>query len=91
MPKNIDDKKRMLVRVRKLQGQMQAIERALEGDLPCTATLQQICAVRGALNGLMNELLEIHLKDSLVVGESTALERAEELVEISKILKSYLK
>lgn len=91
MPKKMEDKTKILTRVRKVQGQVQAIERALEGDTPCTAILQQICAIRGALNGLMTELLEIHLKDSLVSGESTELQRSEELLEISKILKSYLK
>jgi DNA-binding FrmR family transcriptional regulator len=91
VPKTAADKTKILTRVRKIQGQTQAIERALEGDSPCTAILQQICAIRGALNGLMTELLEIHLKDTLVSGESTEVERSDELLEISKILKSYLK
>ncbi len=68
---------------------MQAIERALEGDTACADILQQICATRGAMNGLMNEMLEVHLKDTF--GDTTEQERSNELVEISKILKSYLK
>ncbi|KAA8732160.1 metal/formaldehyde-sensitive transcriptional repressor [Acinetobacter qingfengensis] len=91
MPKTLEDKKKILIRVRKVQGQVQAIERSLESDSPCTDVLQQICAIRGALNGLMTELLEIHLKDTLVSGESTELQRSDELIQISKILKSYLK
>ncbi|GAA5013013.1 metal/formaldehyde-sensitive transcriptional repressor [Acinetobacter puyangensis] len=91
MPKQIEDKKKILVRVKKIQGQVQAIERALEGDTPCAAILQQICAIRGAMNGLMTELLEVHLKDTLVAGESTEQQRHDELSDISKILKSYLK
>ncbi len=43
------------------------------------------------MNGLMNEVLEIHLKDTLVEGETTEQQRYEELAEITKILKSYLK
>jgi DNA-binding FrmR family transcriptional regulator len=66
MPKQIEDKKKIILRLRKIQGQVQAIERALENDTSCNAILQQICATRGAMNGLMNEVLEIHLKDTLV-------------------------
>lgn len=91
MPKQIEDKKKITLRVKKIQGQVQAIERALNDDTPCAAILQQICAVRGAINGLMNQVLEVHLKDTLVDGDSTELQRSEELIEISKILKSYLK
>ena len=91
MPKRVEDKKKILLRVKRIQGQIQAIERALETDTPCAAILQQICASRGAMNGLMNELLEIHLKDTLVSGDSTEQQRSDELMEISKILKSYLK
>ncbi len=91
MPKQVEDKKRILLRVRKMKGQMQAIENALESEMPCASILQQICAIRGAMNGLMTELLEVHLKDTLVSGESTETERNDELVEVSRILKSYLK
>lgn len=91
MPKQIEDKKKITLRVKKIQGQVQAIERALNDDTSCASILQQICAVRGAINGLMNQVLEVHLKDTLVDGDSTELQRNEELIEISKILKSYLK
>ena len=91
MPKKAEDKHKIFLRVRKIQGQVQAIERSLDQEKACTEILQQICAVRGAINGLMNEVLEIHLKDSLVVGETTEQQRNDELTEISKILKSYLK
>lgn len=91
MPKKIEDKKKILLRVRRINGQVQAIERALESDMSCTSILQQICAIKGAMNGLMTELLEVHLKDTLVSGESTEQERSDQLIEISKILKSYLK
>ena len=91
MPKQVEDKKRILLRIKKMKGQMQAIENALEGDMPCASILQQICAIRGAMNGLMTELLEIHRKDTLVSDDSTESERNEELIEVSRILKSYLK
>ena len=50
-------------------GAVDALERALESGDPCLAILQQIAAVRGAANGLMGEMVEIHLKDELVTGK----------------------
>lgn len=91
MPNEIKDKKKILTRVRRIKGQAEAIEKALESNVECHAILQQICSVRGAINGLMNEMLEVHLKDTLVSGETTEQQRSKELAEIAKILKSYLK
>jgi DNA-binding FrmR family transcriptional regulator len=68
MPHSPEDKKRILTRVRRIRGQVDALERALESGDPCLAILQQIAAVRGAANGLMGEMVEIHLKDELVRG-----------------------
>lgn len=69
MPHSPEDKKRILTRVRRIRGQVDALERALESGDPCLAILQQIAAVRGAANGLMGEMVEIHLKDELVTGK----------------------
>ena len=91
MPNEIEDKKKILTRVRRIKGEAEAIEKALESNVECHAILQQICSVRGAINGLMNEMLEVHLKDTLVSGETTEQQRSKELAEIAKILKSYLK
>lgn len=68
MPHSPEDKKRIMTRVRRIRGQVDALERALESGDPCLAILQQIAAVRGAANGLMGEMVEIHLKDELVTG-----------------------
>lgn len=67
MPHSPEDKKRILTRVRRIRGQVDALERALESGDPCLAILQQIAA-SGAANGLMGEMVEIHLKDELVTG-----------------------
>lgn len=91
MPHYPEDKKRILTRVRRIRGQAEALERALEAGEPCLAILQQIAAVRGAANGLMGEMVEIHLKDELVSGETTSAERAERMAEIGQLLRAYLK
>ncbi len=86
-----EDKKRILTRVRRIRGQVEALERALESGEPCLAILQQIAAVRGASNGLMSEMVEIHLKDELVSGETTPDQRAVRMAEIGHLLRAYLK
>ena len=58
MPSTPEEKKKVLTRVRRIRGQIDALERSLEGDAECRAILQQIAAVRGAANGLMAEVLE---------------------------------
>ncbi|HBT6933559.1 TPA: metal/formaldehyde-sensitive transcriptional repressor, partial [Klebsiella pneumoniae] len=90
MPHSPEDKKRVLTRVRRIRGQVEALERALEAGEPCIAILQQIAAVRGAANGLMGEMVEIHLNDELVNGETTREQRAQRMDEIGHLLRAYL-
>ena len=91
MPHSPEDKKRVLTRVRRIRGQVEALERALEAGEPCIAILQQIAAVRGAANGLMGEMVEIHHNDELVNGETTREQRAQRMDEIGHLLRAYLK
>lgn len=91
MPHSPEDKKRILTRVRRIRGQTEALERALENGDPCIAILQQIAAVRGAANGLMGEMMEIHLKDELVTGDTSEDQRAVRMAEVGNLIRSYLK
>ena len=52
MPHTINGKKKLLTRIRRVKGQAEALERALESEIDCTAILQQIASIRGAVNGL---------------------------------------
>jgi FrmR/RcnR family transcriptional regulator, repressor of frmRAB operon len=58
----VQDKTRLLARVRRLRGQVDAIERALQGDADCAKVMQLTVSVRGAANSLMAELLEDHIR-----------------------------
>ena len=58
------NKTKTLSRVRRIKGQVEAIERALEGEGECEEILQLVASCRGALNGLMAELIEGHLRFS---------------------------
>ncbi|WP_264802902.1 metal-sensing transcriptional repressor, partial [Acetobacter fabarum] len=53
MPHTPAEKKRVLTRVRRIRGQLDALEQALEKGTDCGPVLQQVAAIRGAINGLM--------------------------------------
>lgn len=80
--------KKILNRVKRLKGQVNAVETALNTpDAGCIEVLQQVAAIKGAVNGLMNELIEAHLK-SHVIQDATAIDE-QELQEFLKLLKRY--
>jgi DNA-binding FrmR family transcriptional regulator len=86
------NKARLLARVARIRGQVEAIERALESENECTAVLQLMAACRGALNGLMAEVMEGHIRFHVLSPksgtDSPEAQAAEELIEI---VQAYLK
>ncbi len=83
------DKQKLLGRVRRIKGQVEAIERALEGETEeCEEILQLVASCRGALNGLMAGLIEGHLRYHVLPPPSKVepmqLEAAEELISVVK-------
>ena len=54
----ITEKQKLLNRVRRLRGQIEALERALSADVGCAEVMQLLTASRGAINSLMAEVVE---------------------------------
>ncbi len=92
MAHTIRDKTKLLNRVRRIRGQVEAIERALVGEAECADTLRLIAAARGAMNALMAELMEghvrFHLRDPDEVPTSDQARAAQELIDV---INAYLK
>jgi DNA-binding FrmR family transcriptional regulator len=92
MSHTIKEKGKLLSRVRRIRGQVEALERALEEERGCTAVMQQIAAVRGAINGLMAEVIEdhirVHVVNPSIEAEAERVKGTEELVDI---VRTYLK
>src|SRR5271157_4753586 len=84
------EKIKMVQRLRKLRGQLDAVERALTADEDCGDQLMLLAAVRGGVNGLMGEVLEDHIRFHLTDGskEQIAPELAEDLIDL---VHAYLK
>ena len=91
MPHTPEEKKRVLARVRRVRGQAQALERALEDGAECAAVLQQIAAIRGAVNGLMSQVLESHLREELGQPALSDRKRKARVGEVVGLVRSYLK
>jgi len=92
MAHTIKEKEKLILRVRRIRGQVGAVERALTNEQDCSDVLRLITAARGAMNSLMAELLEDHVRFHVLdpkrkptSGQTLA---ADELVEI---VKAYLK
>jgi FrmR/RcnR family transcriptional regulator, repressor of frmRAB operon len=86
------EKTKMVNRARRIRGQVEAIERALEHETGCSEVLRLIASARGAINGLMAEVLEDHIRmrvvDPLREPDTTRAIAAEELIEV---VQCYLK
>lgn len=92
MSHTIRQKTKLLNRARRLRGQMEAIERALEAGVECAEVLQLVVSVRGAANGLMAELMEDHIRfhvsDPLTDKDRGRAKGSEQLIDV---VHSYLK
>ena len=86
MAHTIKEKKKLLHRARRIRGQVEAIERALEEEQECSVILQTIAACRGAINGLMAELIKDHISHHVfdIRRKSTPAQHgaARELIEV---------
>jgi DNA-binding FrmR family transcriptional regulator len=84
------EKAKLLDRVRRVRGQVEALERALENEKGCATVLHLIVAARGAMNGLMTEVIEDHIR--MHVAEPTKdAERARGAEELIEAVQAYLK
>ncbi|MEQ3409789.1 Ni(II)/Co(II)-binding transcriptional repressor RcnR [Klebsiella aerogenes] len=90
MSHTIRDKKKLQARVSKIEGQVSALKKMLDEPHECAAVLQQIAAIRGAVNGLMREVIKGHLTEH-IVHEGDEVKREEDLDVVLKVLDSYIK
>lgn len=92
MSHTVHEKQKLLNRVRRIRGQVDAIERALEGGIACSEVMRLIASTRGAMNGLLAEVVEDHIRTHLVDStkhrDALDLDAADQLVEV---VHSYFK
>jgi len=81
----------LLARIRRIAGQVTAIEKAIAGDADCGTVLHQVAGVRGAVAGLMEELIEDHLREHVARPGLTDAERAAGAEELIAAIRRYAK
>ncbi|WP_449393790.1 metal/formaldehyde-sensitive transcriptional repressor [Devosia riboflavina] len=92
MSHTIAQKPKILARVRRLKGQLEAVERALEAEADCADILNLVASVRGAVNGLTVELIEDHIRHHVADPDTdTDPHRAEGAAELIDVIRTYLK
>lgn len=92
MSHTVREKNKLRARVRRIRGQVEALERALEAEKGCAVVLQQIAAIRGAINGLMALVIEDHLLTHVASPSITRdSERAKGADELIDVVRSYLR
>lgn len=84
------EKLKLLNRVRRVRGQIEAVERALEEEKGCATVLHLIVAARGAMNSLMTEVIEDHIRLHVVDPDKGA-ERTRGAEELIEAVQAYLK
>ncbi len=90
-PRAPQQKQDLINRIRRIAGQVEAVERALAEDADCAVTLQRVAAVRGAVNGLMDEIVAEHLREHVAHPGLTDAERAKGAEELSVVIRRYSK
>jgi DNA-binding FrmR family transcriptional regulator len=92
MSHTIHQKKKLLARVRRIRGQVEAVERALTEELGCADVLQLLASVRGAVNGLTAELMEDHIRMHVVdPAREPNADRARGAEELIEVVRTYLR
>ena len=91
MAHTVKEKTKLLNRVRRVRGQVEALERALEEERGCAEVLHLVVAVRGAMQSLMAEIIEGHIRMHVVDPDRERGARAKGAEELIGIVQAYLK
>jgi DNA-binding FrmR family transcriptional regulator len=100
MAHTIKNKEKLINRVRRIRGQIEAIEKALVQERECSHILQTIAACRGAINGLMAEVMEdqirVHVDEPrrrapARTSRSSSAQQAQETEDLIAVIKTYLR
>jgi DNA-binding FrmR family transcriptional regulator len=92
MAHTVREKGKLLMRVRRIRGQIDALEKLLEEEADCSKTLHLTVACRGAINSLMAEILEGHIRFHVVnPDDKPTSDQVEAAQEVIDVVRSYLR
>lgn len=86
------ERDKLIARVRRIRGQIESVERAITEEKSCYEALQTITAARGALNSLVAEMIEDHVRYHVLdPEEKVPAKRAHAADELIDIVRAYVK
>lgn len=92
MAHTIENKDKLIARIKRIRGQVNAIQKSLEDEDECSDILNVVASCRGALNGLMSELIEDHvLMHVLDPKKRPSSDQTEAANQLLAVVKAYLK
>ena len=88
----IEEKQKLLNRVRRLRGQIDALDRAIEAEEGCSEVMRLLTTARGAINGIMAEVVEDHILLHMVDKDRKASRSEQQAAdELLEVLRTYIK
>jgi FrmR/RcnR family transcriptional regulator, repressor of frmRAB operon len=92
MSHTVHNKQKLLARIRRVRGQVEALERSVAEEQDCSDILQLMSAARGAMNSLMTELLEGHIRTHVLdPRRRPTSEQSNAAEEVIDMVKTYLR
>jgi DNA-binding FrmR family transcriptional regulator len=86
------EREKLIARVRRIRGQIEGVERAIVEEKGCYEVLQTVTAARGALNSLVAEMVEDHVRFHVLdPEEKVPPRRARAADELIDIVRAYVK
>ena len=84
------ERQKLIARIRRIRGQVEAVERSITSDEQCADILMLLANIRGGINGLMAEVLEDHIRHHLASKDAAPMtaDLAEDLIDL---VRAYLK
>ena len=87
-----DDNKKIKSRIKRIKGQLEAVEKSLDEGRDCFKVLQTLTACRGAMNGLLGEIVESHIKEHIMTDAGNPKSSQDkDALELIQLLKTYWK
>ena len=92
MGHTIREKSKLVARVRRIKGQVEAVERALDAEIGCADILMLVASLRGAVHGLSAEVMEDHIRNHVANPDTDPdAARARGAAELIEVVRTYLK
>ena len=85
------EKQKLIARVRRIRGQVDAIERSLSQKEHCADVLMLLANIRGGINSLMAEVLEDHIRLHMMPGNHETVDSTQLAEDLIDLVRAYLK